>query len=133
MMRLININEINSQIRIEGSSVSPSLVAVVALHEPRHGLVAGPDLLHVFAEGLLLMAVPALLAGILIHVLLHLVVEASVALLQLRKLALPDGLPGLLVKVDLVVVFGQLARGNLAPQHLLLGLLAALPGKPVAD
>jgi hypothetical protein len=89
-------------------SVPPGLAAGVAAHEARHGLIRGADLLHILAEGVLLAAEAALLAGVLVDVLLHLVVEAGSALLQLRKLVLPDYFPSLLVEVELFVVARQL-------------------------
>lgn len=64
-------------------SVPPSFVAGIATHEPRHWLVRGPDLLHVFTEGPILVAIATLLAGVFVDGLLHRIVEAGLALLQL--------------------------------------------------
>lgn len=103
-------------------SVPPGPVAGVAAHEPGHGLIRGSNLLHVFAKGVLFVAEAALLAGILVDVLLHLLVKTSPALLQLRQLVLPDVLSRLLVEIQLLIVVGQLARGDTSAQHLLLRL-----------
>ena len=64
-------------------SVPPRLSALVAPHKPCHWFIGCPDLLHVLAEGLGLMAKLALLAGVLINFLPHLVIKPSSILLQL--------------------------------------------------
>lgn len=80
-------------------SVPPGLVASVASHEPGHGLIRRPDLLHILTEGIFLVTEAALLACILVDILLHLVVEASPTLLQLCQLVFSDVFPSLLIKV----------------------------------
>jgi len=114
-------------------SVPPGPAAGVAAHKPGHRLVRGSNLLHVFAKGVLFVAEAALLACILVDVLLHLFVKTSPALLQLRQLVLPDVLSRLLVQIQLLVVEGQLARGDTSAQHLLLRLFGVLTGEAVAD
>lgn len=114
-------------------SVPPGLAAGIAAHEAGHGFIGCPDLLHVLAESVFLVAEAALLARVLVDILLHFVVEARPALLQLGQLVLPDVLSHLLVKVQLLVVAGQLFGGDSAAQHLFLGLPRVFARQAVAD
>ena len=79
------------------------------------------------------MTVFALLRGIFVDSLLHVVVESGLHPLYFLALDFGDVVPGLLVEVKFLIVLGQFESGDLALQQSLLGLPAALPAESVAD
>lgn len=63
--------------RATTSLLPPSLAAAIAQHEPGHGLISRPDLLHILAVGRQLAAEPALFFRIFVYIFLHLVIVPS--------------------------------------------------------
>lgn len=110
-------------------SVSPAFVAGIASHEASHRLVRSSYLFLVFTVSCLLVAESALLRGILVDSFLHFLVETGPASLKLLPLQPSDVFAYFLVKVQLLVIVGELFRSNFALEHFDFGLHTTFLGQ----
>lgn len=93
-------------------SITPSSITCITTHEEGHWLVAASDLLHILTVSLLLWTKFARQTSILVRLFSHLFIESCLTCFKSVLPVLFKNLFGLFIKVQLLIISGQLFRSD---------------------